>query len=251
MRPLVTHFCSLFTLVFLCIVIYLPIRFSQEQYSKKTMPKSDDHIIKPFTLTAHEKSIPTHLADIALSKFHTRITRADERLIPVLTLEILKKKIMYDTHYQQNVASPHKKMATAQSKGGEKRRRKSQNTASVDDEDGTTFQKKRGRASAGGGGDRSSRKHDVLGGGVQAAGGGSARIPMDVLQPQLESVFQVFWDLELEPAALATPFFGLITRNNCDVLGLPRFFDRILESCSLANISVRSPKILMRYSLLC
>ena len=44
------------------------IRFSQEQYSKKTMPNNNDHIIKPFTLTAREKSLPVRLTDIALSK---------------------------------------------------------------------------------------------------------------------------------------------------------------------------------------
>ena len=43
----------------------------------------------------------------------------------------------------------------------------------------------------------------------------------------------------LEPAAVVTPFFGLITPVNCEMLGLPHFFDKVVESCSLANISVR------------
>ena len=226
---------------YVTVILYIFVRFSQEQYSKKTMPKNNDHIIKPFTLTVHEKSLPIRLTDIALSKSHSRIALANDVLIPVLALETLKKKTMYDTKFQQNVASPNKKVAP-QSKGGEKRRRKSQNTSYPDDADGDIFQKKRARGGGGGGGgaDRSSRKQDVIGSGGGDVGGVRS-IPLEVLQPQLEAVFQVFWDLELDPPALATPFFGLITRNNCDVLGLPRFFDKILtESCSLANISVSS-----------
>jgi hypothetical protein len=242
----------------------LSTRFSQEQYSKKTMPKQNDHIIKPFTLTPHEKSLPAGLTDIALSKFHTRIALADESLLPVLTLETLKKKTASDTtQFQQSVASPLKKIPPSQSKGGDKgRRRKSQNiTYAGEDVFDDTFSKKQrvrgsGAGAGAGGGDRSSRKLDLASGGGGGAasqpaagggrtaggggggGGGGGRIPPEVLQPHLERVFQGFWELELAPPSLATPFFGLITRNNCDVLGLPRFFDKVLESCSLANISV-------------
>mmetsp|Transcript_306 Transcript_306/g.696 ORF Transcript_306/g.696 Transcript_306/m.696 type:complete len:287 (-) Transcript_306:2617-3477(-) len=203
--------------------------FCQEQYSKSTMPQSNDHIIKPFTLTIQEKSLAPELADIAQSNFHSRITLADERLKQVLSLETLKKKVVYHAQLPPNSSIVHKKSAAPQSKGGEKRRRRSQNTSvSVDEIFDDTFQKKRGRVS-----DRSSKKPDGHVTDVSVV----SRIPQDVLQPKLEAVFQVFWDLELEPSAVVTPFFGLITPRNCDMLGLPRFFDKVVESCSLANIS--------------
>lgn len=203
--------------------------FSQEQYSKSTMPQSNDHIIKPFTLTMLEKSLAPELADVAKSNFHSRITLVDERMKQVLSLETLKKKAVYHPPLPQNASTAHKKGAPSQSKGVEKRRRRSQNTSvSVDDIFDDTFQKKRGRLS-----DRSGKKPD----GQQAEESLASRVPQDVLQPKLEGVFQVFWDLELEPAAVVTPFFGLITPKNCDMLGLPRFFDKVVESCSLANIS--------------
>jgi len=211
--------------------MYMYVRFCQEQYSKSTMPQSNDHIIKPFTLTIQEKSLAPELADIAQSNFHSRITLADERLKQVLSLETLKKKVVYHAQLPPNSSIVHKKSAAPQSKGGEKRRRRSQNTSvSVDEIFDDTFQKKRGRVS-----DRSSKKPDGHVTDVSVV----SRIPQDVLQPKLEAVFQVFWDLELEPSAVVTPFFGLITPRNCDMLGLPRFFDKVVESCSLANISVR------------
>jgi hypothetical protein len=208
------------------------------------MPKSNDHLISPFILTSQEKSLTnTGLTDIALSSFHTRITPVDERILPVLTLETLKKKSVYDTQQQfhQTISSPHKKMASSQSKGGEKRRRKSQSAAAYADTDDTfddsSFQKKRARAA---GGDSFSRKHEGTGTGggmtgeqgssmsertsrasssiMTTTGGGGVSsssnitISPGLLQVSLEGVFRVFWELEIAPPAVATPFFGLITR---------------------------------------
>jgi hypothetical protein len=247
----------------MCITLnqWLNVRFSQEQYSKKTMHKSNDHIIKPLTLTPHEKSLPPELTVIALSKFHSRIAHPDARLHSILSLETLKKKTnVYDTQFHQNVASPNKKPPPALQQKGEKRRRKSQISGYDGDDvfDDDSFQKKpRVRASgdrvrkldaAGshGSGDTSSAVCASSGAGGTGYAERAATIPLEVLQPQLEAVFQVFWELELAPPALATPFFGLVTRANCDVLGLPRFFDKVLESCSLANISVSALESLLQ-----
>lgn len=151
----------------------------------------------------------------------------------------MKKKVVQEAPVLQNVASPAKKVVQSHVKGGEKRRRKPQSVAPVDTtplDDGV--QKKRARI------DRPQSKPTVVGvKDSQTSRGhdeGRSRISPEVLFSKLQGVFDVFWDLELDPPAVATPFFGLITRNNCDMLGLPRFFDKVIDSCSLANINVRS-----------
>jgi hypothetical protein len=54
----------------------------------------------------------------------------------------------------------------------------------------------------------------------------------------LNDVFNKIWNLEIE-AVLSTPFFGLITRYNCgDVFGMPDYFEKVSEACTLANIQV-------------
>lgn len=187
------------------------------------MPKSNDHIIKPFTLTPHEKSLPLGLTSIAHSTFHTRITTipADSKLTSLLSLETLKKKTSYDSssQFNQGVVSPKK--AASQTKGGEKRKRRvSQSNSSTDlallEQGSDSFQKKRVRGSgvgAGSGGRKSDSAADKSG--SSASNGSDGRsISLSVLQPKLEAVFKVFWELELDPPSLATPFFGLITRNN-------------------------------------
>ena len=227
--------CTAYCLLCSCGVclpaVFVCFRFQQEQYSKTTMPQGNDHMIHPFSLTAQEKAIPLSLTDVALSKFHTRISLADHQLKNVLTLDVLKKKAAYDAQPSLNTTLILKKNTVSQStKGGEKRRRRSQNNPVfvVDPIPDDSFQKKRVRVT-----ERPGRTVDGLGGDSSVG----QRVLLVALQPKLESVFKVFWDLELEPA-VATPFFGLITRHNCDALGLPRFFDKIIESCSLANISV-------------
>jgi hypothetical protein len=58
------------------------------------------------------------------------------------------------------------------------------------------------------------------------------------LQTILAEVFNKFWDLEVAPA-ISTPFFALITRHNCGpVFGMPEYFDKVTDACTLANIKV-------------
>lgn len=62
--------------------------------------------------------------------------------------------------------------------------------------------------------------------------------PPDNMYEVLQDVFQIFWELDIEPEVSA-PFFSLITQHNCGpTFGMPDFFDRITESCTLANIKV-------------
>lgn len=201
--------------------------FAQEQYSKKTMPKLNDHLIRPFTLTAAEKDLPSGLVQIASSNAFCRITPIEDNVLSTLVLEPLKRKPIEEIKAPQSFASPIKKSSSAlPSKGAEKKRRKS---APIGHEDAGA-PKKRPRPAI--------KKSDDLVGrssGVQKAG--SKRMSPDELHRHLEKVFKYFWELELSPPSLATPFFGILTRANCDVLGLPRFFDKVTESCTLANIS--------------
>jgi hypothetical protein len=56
------------------------------------------------------------------------------------------------------------------------------------------------------------------------------------LHTVLTEVFEKFWELDIEPH-ISTPFFALITRNNCGpVFGMANYFDKITDSCTLANI---------------
>ena len=57
------------------------------------------------------------------------------------------------------------------------------------------------------------------------------------LQPVLRSILDAFWNETLEPL-VAIPFFSLITRENCASFGLPDYFSKVEESCTLTNIKV-------------
>ena len=50
--------------------------------------------------------------------------------------------------------------------------------------------------------------------------------------------FNKFWELDMDPS-ISTPFFALITRHNCGpVFGLPDYFEKVTDACTLANIKV-------------
>lgn len=54
----------------------------------------------------------------------------------------------------------------------------------------------------------------------------------------LQRLFDEFWDLEFNDPIVAAAFFSLITKKNCTSLGVPDYFEKILEACTLANIKV-------------
>ena len=82
--------------------------------------------------------------------------------------------------------------------------------------------------------ERSTRGRRDTGG----VGGSGPMLPPQVLQPMLQEIFEEFWNLELSPPQVAIPFFSHITRDNCDLLGLPGFYERVMQECTLANINV-------------
>ena len=54
----------------------------------------------------------------------------------------------------------------------------------------------------------------------------------------MSEIFNKFWEIEIDPLH-STPFFALITRYNCGpVFNMPDYFDKVIESCTLANIKV-------------
>lgn len=58
------------------------------------------------------------------------------------------------------------------------------------------------------------------------------------LHAALTEVFNSFWELEMESAIL-TPFFALIDRHNCGpIFGMPDYFDKVTDACTLATIKV-------------
>jgi hypothetical protein len=65
----------------------------------------------------------------------------------------------------------------------------------------------------------------------------SSSLPPEVLQPILQELFDEFWNLELD-SKIAIPFFANISRHNCDVLGLPGFYEKVMQECTLFNVNV-------------
>jgi hypothetical protein len=64
------------------------------------------------------------------------------------------------------------------------------------------------------------------------------RVPENLFEV-LQGVFDVFWDLDVDPA-ISTPFFAFITRQSCGPsFGMPDYFSKVAEACTLVNIKVR------------
>lgn len=80
--------------------------------------------------------------------------------------------------------------------------------------------------------ERRGKRNESIGVGVS-----SYSLPPEILQPILQELFDEFWNLELE-SQLAIPFFATITRENCNALGLPGFFEKVMQECTLSNINV-------------
>ena len=71
-----------------------------------------------------------------------------------------------------------------------------------------------------------------------AVGASAEYKPPENMSEILQEVFNKFWELDIEPE-ISTPFFSLITRLNCGMtFGMPDFFDKVTDSCTLANIKV-------------
>jgi len=70
------------------------------------------------------------------------------------------------------------------------------------------------------------------------------------LQPVLRSILDEFWNESLEPL-VAIPFFSLITRENCASFGLPDYFSKVEESCTLTNIKVIESLFIDTYCIYC
>lgn len=63
------------------------------------------------------------------------------------------------------------------------------------------------------------------------------RVPENLFEV-LQGVFDVFWDLDIDPA-ISTPFFAFITRQSCGPsFGMPDYFTKVAEACTLVNIKV-------------
>lgn len=63
------------------------------------------------------------------------------------------------------------------------------------------------------------------------------RVPENMFEV-LQGVFDAFWDLDVDPA-ISTPFFALITRQSCGPsFGMPDYFSKVTEACTLVNIKV-------------
>jgi hypothetical protein len=60
-----------------------------------------------------------------------------------------------------------------------------------------------------------------------------------ILQPVLQSIFDEFWNLDMDPE-VALPFFSTISRDNCARLGMPDFYEKIAQECTFADMKVVS-----------
>lgn len=65
--------------------------------------------------------------------------------------------------------------------------------------------------------------------------------PHPKLYDVIPIIFNEFWEMTFEPK-MSVPFFACITPENCTELGIPNYFEKIVESCTLANIKVRLEK---------
>lgn len=59
-----------------------------------------------------------------------------------------------------------------------------------------------------------------------------------ILQPILQTIFDEFWGMEIEPI-LAIPFYSTITRDNCVHFGMADFYEKVDVECTFANIKVK------------
>lgn len=121
--------------------------------------------------------------------------------------------------------------ASRKSKTGERKRRQPtkrlDDDDSIDDVDDTlSAVRKKFRS------ERRGRLPDALGQSTTSS------LPPEVLQPILQEIFDEFWDLKMDPPELMVPFFSIITREKCDALGLPGFYDKVMQECTLANMNV-------------
>ena len=210
------------------------------------MSKGIDDIIKPFSLTMHEKNLSSDLGKIALSQFHSHIASLDEHYVHSLNLETIKKSVCDEIHRDHSSTISQKQTVNVINKGADRRRRRNRSTSHFEE---FANDKKRAR-----GIERSIRpdssNHAIRSNSMElkssvdeSLGDNRKSLSLDVLQSRLEEIFKEFWELELDHT-LATPFFGLIERHTCDAMKLPRFFDKVMESCTLANISVRKNRML-------
>jgi hypothetical protein len=68
----------------------------------------------------------------------------------------------------------------------------------------------------------------------------SKRISPSVFEPVIREIFDEFWSMEIPDALVASAFFTLITRKTCAGLGIPDYFDSVMEACTLVDIQVSS-----------
>mmetsp|Transcript_16908 Transcript_16908/g.25489 ORF Transcript_16908/g.25489 Transcript_16908/m.25489 type:complete len:301 (-) Transcript_16908:62-964(-) len=212
------------------------------QYAKKKMEKGLDHLIRPFSLSEDEKRIPAGLLDIALSSFDARIELFPKDYLSRLQIDPVKpdtrvQHIVHDSQPPPSIgrSGARKPLPSTTRSTDRKRRQPSMSSGSniarntilsdeENDEESLAAARKRFRPS---------RRRQT----EQPAQTGTVVRP-EILQPVLQKIFDGFWDLEMEPS-IAIPFFSIITRENCERIQLPGFYEKVMQECTLRNIKER------------
>lgn len=184
--------------------------FAGPYYAKQTAPKDFDHLINPFKTKIDVKRMPTDLHRVAVSEAADLVSAVPEHLVQYLVFHHPKPK------EQLSSAAMIAKYNEPIKKTGSKKR------SSAGDAQPT----KRPRIDK-------SKPVDTM-----------SSVFVDEIQykaPEnlhsaLTDLFNIFWELDIEPH-ISTPFFALLTRHNCGpVFGMENYFDKVTDACTLANI---------------
>jgi len=212
-------------------------------YNKESMSTTCEELIRPHSLTRDEIKIESGLLGIALSNPKIKIQPLNrEKLTEVLVLKPPKKgieisplvpdeKSTMKSSKSKRIMKPKTQTApiglTDEQEMKRRKRMRSENYQDFADEniahkEGMTSDDMRGR-------------HRKLT--TPSKTTATTKSPSNLLNV-LTTVFNEFWDMQLNPV-IAAPFFSLITPENCAAFGMADYFSKVEIACTLTNIKER------------